>query len=309
VICSCDISARRPGRPPLYCVSCRKAERKRKYYRYQPAPPKTKQCVICDETFRTKGRGRSPSACWLHRDDLRREQRRNARNARRARKGKVIGDITTTDLISIRSKQRDTCACCESRLHSGGHLDHIVQLHLGGTHTKDNVRFLCSDCNLTRPKKDHSDIGAFQFNLWMQDVLTVACLSTSQKKRVPCLGCAADVSKGRRVRDYLYCFDCKPAFEQLRSNERCDDCGANVPTSRRRQGDMHCWQCKPKYFDRVMPDKPKKLSYDGKHDMGTVVMLRRCGDGYKRIAKALGVSRGTARELVKRAEAIGWGAA
>jgi DNA-binding transcriptional regulator LsrR (DeoR family) len=34
-------------------------------------------------------------------------------------------------------------------------------------------------------------------------------------------------------------------------------------------------------------------------------MLRRCGDGYKRIAKALGVSQYTARYLVKRAEQIG----
>lgn len=68
---------------------------------------------------------------------------------------------------------------------------------------------------------------------------------------------------------------------------------------------MHCYECKPKYSGRVYPSRSKKLSYDGKYDMGTVVMLRRCGDGYKKIAKTLGVSRGVARELVKRAEAIG----
>jgi hypothetical protein len=285
VICSCDISARRAGRPPLYCVSCRKAERKRKYYRYQPAPPKTKQCVICGETFRTKTRGRSPSACWLHRDDLRREQRRNARNARRARKRKVIGDITTTDLISIRSKQRDTCACCESRLHSGGHLDHIVQLHLGGTHTKDNVRFLCSDCNLTRPKKDHSDIGAFQFNLFMQVEAPAVKIATERNRPL-------DVKFSRR------------------GSRTCLKCGQLTVSDRRAwRNDMHCYGCKPKHSKHCIPSRSKKLSYDGKYDMGTVVMLRRCGDGYKKIAKTLGVSRGIARDLVKRAEAIGWVAA
>jgi hypothetical protein len=139
----------------------------------------------------------------------------------------------------------------------------------------------------------------------MQDVRTGACLSTSQKKRVPCLGCAADVPKDRRLRGYLYCLGCKPAFEQLRRNEPCDHCGANVPISRRHRGDMHCYECKPKYSGRVMPARSKKLSYDGKHDMGTVVMLRRCGHGYKKIAKAIGVSRHTARDLVKRAEQIG----
>lgn len=269
--------------------------------RYQPASPKTKQCVVCGETFRTKMSGTGPSACWLHRDELRREQRRNYRNARRARERKVTGDITATDLILIRSKQRDACAACMSPLNGGGHLDHIVQLHLGGTHTKDNVRFLCEGCNLTRPK-DHSDIGAFQFNLWMQDVHSAASLSTSQKKRVPCLRCASAVPKRRRLRGYLYCLDCKPPYEQLRRNEPCKDCGAPVPTSRRQRGDLHCYECKPRYEGCGMPIKPR---YDGKYDMGTVVMLRRCGDGYKRIAKALGVSRGTARELVKRAEQIG----
>ncbi len=68
---------------------------------------------------------------------------------------------------------------------------------------------------------------------------------------------------------------------------------------------MHCYQCKPRHSGRESTPRPKKLCYDGKHDMGTVVMLRRCGDGYKKIAKALGVSRHTARDLVKRAEQIG----
>lgn len=36
-------------------------------------------------------------------------------------------------------------------------LDHIAPLNTGGMHTKDNVRFICGNCNNTRPK-DGSDV-------------------------------------------------------------------------------------------------------------------------------------------------------
>lgn len=36
---------------------------------------------------------------------------------------------------------------------SGKQLDHIIPL--GGTHTMDNVRFICLKCNVSRPKKGY----------------------------------------------------------------------------------------------------------------------------------------------------------
>ena len=44
-------------------------------------------------------------------------------------------------------------------LPNSRHLDHIIPLNpkASGTHTTDNVRFICLKCNLKRPK-DGSDI-------------------------------------------------------------------------------------------------------------------------------------------------------
>jgi hypothetical protein len=181
-------------------------------------------------------------------------------------------------LIALRKSQGNLCAQCSEALDESAHLDHIIQLHMGGTHTRDNVRFLCGTCNMTRPR-DHSDVGLFQFNLFMQP-------------QAPATNVAANRSTQLTLK-----------FPR-KSSRTCLICGLpNVPDGRVWRNDMHCYDCKAKNTGRG-GGRPS-ISYNGKHDMGTVVMLRRCGDGYKRIAKAIGVSRETARALVKRAEQIG----
>jgi len=57
-----------------------------------------------------------------------------------------------------------TCAMCKTRLNDEKHLDHIVPLAMGGTHTKANVRVVCKPCNLGRPK-DGRDV-TWQTELW-----------------------------------------------------------------------------------------------------------------------------------------------
>lgn len=52
------------------------------------------------------------------------------------------------------------------------HLDHIVPLNQGGTHTHGNVRIICADCNLRRPK-DGSDYTG-QITLWAQGAIPVS---------------------------------------------------------------------------------------------------------------------------------------
>lgn len=56
------------------------------------------------------------------------------------------------------------CCICKVELSDNGrdypngkHLDHIKPLAVGGSHTKDNVRFICVKCNVSRPK-DGSDV-------------------------------------------------------------------------------------------------------------------------------------------------------
>lgn len=46
------------------------------------------------------------------------------------------------------------------------HLDHILPISQGGTHTHGNVRIICADCNLKRPK-DGSDYTG-PLTLWAQ---------------------------------------------------------------------------------------------------------------------------------------------
>lgn len=46
------------------------------------------------------------------------------------------------------------------------HLDHILPINQGGTHTHGNVRIICAGCNLSRPK-DGSDFTG-QLTLWAQ---------------------------------------------------------------------------------------------------------------------------------------------
>jgi len=287
------------GRPRKFCDVCRPS-RQAGYYRYEPTPPKTKNCVVCGGVFRTKTNGRGPSACWLCRDQWRAEQRRAARNARRARERSVRGDVTGAFLVQLRKSQRDRCAQCSTELKGGGHLDHIVQLHLGGTHSKDNVRFLCVACNLCRPM-DHSDVGQFQLNVFMQ--VNAPRVDVRTTRPTTCSECSGPLPAHRRKSGDIRCYECFPRFECLRVHVACSQCGQELTGSRKYHGSGMCSSCAPSR--RVAPPPRFKQSYDGKHDMGTVVMLRRCGDGYKRIAKAIGVSRGTARELVRRAEQIG----
>lgn len=70
------------------------------------------------------------------------------------------------------------CPLCGVRLTSGlgkpnsKHLDHIIPLAIGGTHTHGNVRIVCRDCNLRRPK-DGSDYAG-PVTLWAQGPVPVS---------------------------------------------------------------------------------------------------------------------------------------
>ena len=51
-------------------------------------------------------------------------------------------------------------------------LDHILSLHAGGTHTLDNVRIICRQCNQSRPK-DARDLP-IQMTIYIGDRLVAA---------------------------------------------------------------------------------------------------------------------------------------
>jgi len=42
------------------------------------------------------------------------------------------------------------------------HVDHIKPLCIGGLHTRDNVRVICQDCNLRRPRNGSDVVVNFE---------------------------------------------------------------------------------------------------------------------------------------------------
>jgi hypothetical protein len=96
-----------------------------------------------------------------HRDHLRRS---------------AVSDITPGQELAMRLKAR-TCPLCGIAMTSklgqpnSKHLDHVVPLAIGGTHTHGNVRIVCRTCNLKRPK-DGSDYSG-PVTLWAQGPVPV----------------------------------------------------------------------------------------------------------------------------------------
>lgn len=108
----------------------------------------------------------------------------NSNKQNKRRTAERHSDITVQDERRIRRAKR--CALCSRHLTQKegprkGHLDHIVPIHAGGTHTHGNVRMLCRTCNLTRPN-DGSDITV-PVTLWAQDIRAVPMLQADEERR------------------------------------------------------------------------------------------------------------------------------
>ena len=94
---------------------------------------------------------------------------RNKRHKRRAIER--YSDITPAYEAMLRSKTRK-CRICGTYLTSkpdrpnSKHLDHIIPINVGGTHTIGNVRIICRTCNLARPKDGTDYTGPI--TLWAQ---------------------------------------------------------------------------------------------------------------------------------------------
>ena len=64
-----------------------------------------------------------------------------------SKKNGIIEDFTIKDIIE---KYGDSCVYCQSSFE---HIDHYVPLSKGGSHTLDNVRPSCEQCNLEKSNK------------------------------------------------------------------------------------------------------------------------------------------------------------
>lgn len=133
---------------------------------------RVRECVICDRPFVVHGRMRSKTCSPACEREERKARGRYRDYIRRA----SVSDITADQEREMRRRTRK-CRLCgiwmTSKLNrpNSKHLDHIVPINQGGTHTHGNVRIICADCNLRRPKDGSDFIG--QLTLWAQGEVPV----------------------------------------------------------------------------------------------------------------------------------------
>lgn len=131
----------------------------------------TRNCVVCDTPFVPRNRRvvacSTPCSRRRHNrnDDYHRHKRKLRRSVTR------WTDITPAQEATMyrRTRKCKLCSCWMTNRHgrpNSKHLDHIVPLGVGGTHTHGNVRIICRTCNLRRPK-DGSDYAG-PVTLWAQ---------------------------------------------------------------------------------------------------------------------------------------------
>lgn len=71
---------------------------------------------------------------------------------RRARKLATGGKLSSGLAKKLIVMQKGKCACCGQPLGNDYHLDHIMPLALGGSHTDDNMQLLRKLCNLQKSR-------------------------------------------------------------------------------------------------------------------------------------------------------------
>lgn len=167
---------KRSGPPPI-CHPCRRSGR---------GPTRQITCFNCRRTVAVHGSARTcRPTCQSPCDDCGQPTTRHrtsqgrlcatcskGRARARTRKKCNLRRTTATPGLAVtpaydqqlrRTTQRCPMPGCGAQLTdtpyqpNSRHLDHIVPLNIGGTHTIGNVRIICLTCNLSRPK-DGSDL-------------------------------------------------------------------------------------------------------------------------------------------------------
>lgn len=133
-----------------------------------------RDCIICNGLFVARATNSHKRTCSVKCSGEYRAARSRARYHIRHI---AESDITPEQEHAMRKRARK-CPLCGGYMTSkpsqpnSKHLDHIVPLNEGGTHTHGNVRIICADCNLKRPK-DGSDYSG-PITLWAQGDVPVS---------------------------------------------------------------------------------------------------------------------------------------
>lgn len=152
--------------------------RNRARYKRRP-PPEAKPCIRCEKLH-----ARRSDFCSKTCADAFRGREWRHKNSRRRTRTRA-SDLTAADVKALLSS-RTYCPCCRKRMTQHGprqkHLDHIVPIAIGGTHTHGNVRVICAACNLARPFNG-SDLHGHQPTLWAVDARAAQAAASLRAKR------------------------------------------------------------------------------------------------------------------------------
>lgn len=83
-------------------------------------------------------------------------------NSSSKRRAKTNNSIDSNLLLQLK-EDTQFCPLCGIKMNdiyqdsAQYNLDHIIPLNINGTHTIDNIRYICRQCNITRPR-DGSDL-------------------------------------------------------------------------------------------------------------------------------------------------------
>lgn len=160
--CGCSFIAKRINASVCSSRICYLARERRRWREYRIntiGRVRCFKCVRCGTTvevdrFETK-RNKYCVECAVAIDlERRRQYRRKANKLRRARM-LSNGPHELIDSVKVFERDKWTCYMCGRRVDMWrgrmeaytATLDHIVPLSLGGTHTLDNVRCACNECN------------------------------------------------------------------------------------------------------------------------------------------------------------------
>lgn len=89
------------------------------------------------------------------------ERSRELKSAATAKRRAAPGKLSRGIVKQLFERQNGKCLACQCELVKY-HLDHILALANGGTHTDDNVQLLCRRCNLKKSTKDNAEFMATQ---------------------------------------------------------------------------------------------------------------------------------------------------
>lgn len=81
------------------------------------------------------------------------EKKLIAKHRRRADDAQSEGSYTDAEIRALYEQQRGLCFHCGCDISHGFHRDHWIPLSRGGSNWIENIRLLCSKCNLSKSNK------------------------------------------------------------------------------------------------------------------------------------------------------------